>query len=53
MYSLIRNIVTQVDGFTINDVLQTDWDMLTQILCSTPETKDKAMSLEEFMNSFG
>ncbi|WP_348922078.1 hypothetical protein [Enterococcus rotai] len=53
VYSLIRNIVTNVDGFNINDVLQTDWDMLIEILCSQPEKKEKAISLEEFMNSVG
>lgn len=54
IYSLIRTIVTNVPGFTINDVLQTDWDMLIEILCKGDKQKAKkkeVMSLADFVGS--
>lgn len=52
MYSLIRQIVVNLDGFTVNDILDTDYYRLIDIL-SAEKTKEKqeVMSLHDFVNS--
>lgn len=52
MYSLIREIVVNLDGFTVNDVLDTDYYRLMDIL-NTEKSKGKqeVVSLHDFVNS--
>lgn len=54
MYGLIRTIVTQLNGFSVNDVLQTNYDALVEILCTEHEKeKEEAQSLHDFVRSLG
>lgn len=54
MYGLIRTIVTQLNGFSVNDVLQTNYDTLVEILCTEHEQeKEEAQSLHDFVRSLG
>ncbi|WP_167554812.1 hypothetical protein [Carnobacterium divergens] len=49
---MIREVVTNIAGFNINDVLDTDYESLIKILCSEPnKNKKEVMSLEQFVQS--
>ncbi|GEL67255.1 hypothetical protein MPS01_14100 [Marinilactibacillus psychrotolerans] len=53
---MIRQIVTNLSGFSVNDVLQTDYDLLIEILCNETETKQnkqEVVSLFDFVESLG
>ena len=51
LYSLVRNIVKGIDGYTINDVLDTDYDMLMGVLFSQKSTKQDAVDLADFIKT--
>lgn len=52
MYSLIRQIVLNLDGFTVNDILDTDYYRLMDILnAEKPNDKQEVMSLHDFVNT--
>lgn len=51
MYSLIREIVVNIDGFTVNDLLDTDYYRLMDILSTEKSGKKEAMSLNDFAKS--
>lgn len=41
----------KIDGFTINDILETDYYLLIDILNTDQSTKEEVMSLEDFVKS--
>lgn len=41
----------RIDGFTINDILETDYYLLIDILNTDQSTKEEVMSLEDFVKS--
>ena len=51
LYSLVRNIVKGIEGYTINDVLDTDYDMLMGVLFSQKSTKQDAVDLADFIKT--
>lgn len=52
MYSLIRQIVLNLDGFTVNDILDTDYYRLMDILnAEKSNDKQEVMSLHDFVNT--
>lgn len=51
MYSLIRQIVLNLDGFTVNDILDTDYYRLIDILNAEKSEKQEVMSLNDFAKS--
>ncbi|WP_413527365.1 hypothetical protein [Marinilactibacillus psychrotolerans] len=53
---MIRRIVTNLSGFSVNDVLQTDYYLLVEILCNETNkksNKQEAVSLFDFVESLG
>lgn len=51
LYSLVRNIVKGIDGYTINEVLDTDYDMLMGVLFSQRSTKQDTVDLADFIKT--
>lgn len=41
----------KIDGFTINDIIETDYYLLIDILNTDKSTKEEVMSLEDFVKS--
>lgn len=53
-FSLIKTVMEAFPGFTINDVLDTDYDTLIRTIDAKRPTKEKeqqAMSLKDFVKS--
>lgn len=49
---MIREIVTNFKGYSINDVLATDIDSLHEVLLSKPDTpEEKVVDLMDFVKS--
>ncbi|EPC26415.1 hypothetical protein [Lacticaseibacillus paracasei] len=48
---MIRSVVTNVPGFTINDIMKTDWETLQEVLLQSEPEKEKAVSLTDFIKS--
>lgn len=45
-------MVANVDGYTINEALDTDYDLLIDILCENAESKkDEIVDLSDFVKS--
>lgn len=53
MYKLIRNIVVNLNGFSVNDVLATDYDTLIEILCTENKPNKKVHSLHDVVRGMG
>jgi hypothetical protein len=48
---MIRSIVSNVPGFTINDIMQTDWETLQAVLLSDESSEKGSVSLADFIKS--
>lgn len=52
LYKLTRDIIKHIPGFTVNEVMNTDYRLLVDILFSEKKEKqDKVISLNEFVKS--
>lgn len=52
LYKLTRDIIKYIPGFTVNEVMNTDYRLLVDILFSEKKEKqDKVVSLNEFVKS--
>ena len=52
IHRFIRNVVNTMPNFTINDVLETDYDLLmTVMLEESKQQTDEVMELSDFIKS--
>ncbi|KAA9313484.1 hypothetical protein C6A33_01335 [Streptococcus anginosus] len=53
--SLVRDLVASNNGFTINDIMETDYVTLFNVLNAEElkQDKEEIMSLEDFINMTG
>lgn len=49
--SYIRSIVTNLPGYTINDILDTDFDLLVEVTSKDDSKDKKEMSLFDFIKN--
>lgn len=51
MYSLVKNVVKAMPNFTINDVLDTDYDLLMGLLTESKTEEQEVVGLDEFIRN--
>ena len=51
LYGLMNNIVKAMPNFNINDVLETDYNLLMNLLTEQKSKEEEAMDLSEFVET--
>ncbi len=51
LYGLVNNIVKAMPNFTINDVLETDYNLLINLLTEQKSKEEEIIDLSEFIET--
>lgn len=51
LYGLVNNIVKAMPNFTINDVLETDYNLLINLLTEQKSKEEEVIDLSEFIET--
>ena len=51
LYGLVNNIVKAMPNFNINDVLETDYNLLMNLLTEQKSKEEEAMDLSKFVET--